>query len=136
MRLFNKANLLKMLIPDSYELFLFKLGFHLFFKLGVVKLRGDRYVYGDQNVIQIKWTDPLVEINLFNPAGNKTDRIEQEESGITPVVTLYILPGQNCAEELKIIHDHIRHVNVFDSISKYDSIEQRRSTNLFHRVLR
>lgn len=113
MRLFNKAHLLKMLEPDGYELFMFKLGVHLFFKLGVVKYRGDRYVYGDHDVIQIKRSDPLLEINLFDPAGHSREQEGQDIVDITAVETLYIMPGQNCSDELKIIHDHIRQVNKY-----------------------
>ena len=111
-----------MLDPDGYELFLFKLGVHLFFKLGVVKYRGDRYVYGDHDMIEIKQSGQLVEINLYNPLEHGGEEEGQGFVGITAVDTLYIMPGQNCSDELKIIHDHIRQVNEFHIIYHSKSI--------------
>tara|TARA_R110002072_G_scaffold31525_1_gene97045 strand:+ start:460 stop:831 length:372 start_codon:yes stop_codon:yes gene_type:complete len=121
MRLYNNVHLLKMLIPDRYELFLFKLGIHLFFKLGVVKFRGDRYVYNGSDVIRIVGNGDFVEITLLNPVVHNDDKVELEGAGGNINNTLYIEPGSRCGGELEIIHEHIRNVNILHNVSQYIS---------------
>ncbi|WP_394693886.1 hypothetical protein [Hyphobacterium sp.] len=122
MRLFNTANILKMIIPDTFELFLFKLECHLFFNLGNIKARGDRYLYKGLAVIELKGDAYLIEIDLFSPLIKTDEETDEETLTVELRNTLFVVPGANCAEQLRIINDHVRRVNEFHILFRSNTI--------------
>jgi hypothetical protein len=118
MKLFNIKDQLKMYVPDRYELALFKLYCLLIFHAGYVKLRGDRYLYNGQPIVQfgeagefmvIELLAPVFPDNLLLPA-EKNDPSKVQATGRT-IDAFDFKIGENCQEEYKAILNHLKYTN-------------------------
>lgn len=118
MKLFNVLDEIKMLVPDVYELALFKLHYRLIFHAGHVKLRGDRYLYNGAPVVRLNHVAGHIVIELTEPVFPE-GLLLPEEHGIAPsqlsfgrsIKAFKFRIGNSCKAEFKQILDHIRSVN-------------------------
>jgi len=118
MKLFNIKDQLKMLVPDRYELALFKLYCLLIFHAGYVKLRGDRYLYNGQSIVQFGEAGEFMMVELLAPVFPDDLKLQDEislsldEQPSSKVIDRFEFKiGENCQEEYKAVLYHIKNVN-------------------------
>ena len=118
MKLFNIRDLLKMLVPDAYELALLKLQIRLIFLAGHVKLRGDRYLYKGKPVVRLNPVGRLIVVELYDAVFPETSLFSEEkvqsqqQPGPGKLCDSFNFKiGENCEEEFTNILDHIKSVN-------------------------
>jgi len=118
MKLFNIKDQLKMLVPDRYELALFKLYCLLIFHAGYVKLRGDRYLYNGQPIVQFGEAGEFMMVELLAPVFPDDLKLQDDisvssdEQPAPKVIDRFEFKiGENCQEEYKAILHHIKNVN-------------------------
>lgn len=111
MRLFNIKDLLKMRLPDKYELVLFKLTCLFIFKSGTVKIRGDRYLYRNIPVVEFNELGNSVQITLYDPFRLPVIKRSSLKMKTIEVESLVFEPGDNCRDEVLRIDQHISYIN-------------------------
>lgn len=111
MKLFNIKDLLKMLVPNRYELVLFKLNCQFFFKSGHVKLRGDRYTYQGLPVVTLDDLGGNCCITLYDPFKKSSIKISTINMNTIKVGEYIIVPGKECEYQVLQIDAHLRHIN-------------------------
>ncbi|WP_394694729.1 hypothetical protein [Hyphobacterium sp.] len=113
MKLFNIRDQQKMRVQDCFELTLLKQSNLLIFHAGHVKLRGDRYLYNDQPIVELKKNGEFISINCIEPVFAEElvlpDEAASDGANVTSSTLFKI--GTNCRSDFQAILEHIKSVN-------------------------